>query len=260
MTPTSFPVSFSEVLPALFERIYAHETTFLDCVVPVVDALRVSTGWDRAVYSEVRRVPQYSEVVYMSELPGLPRPLLAREIPCPDFSALDFAEKIGGAVEVSVYAPAQVPGGITLPEGIRVVEQQLQAYLRANEIQRAVYAPRRLTPNFAPVITLHRCLEDAPLSDSDREALKLAHIVLKEIIQRKRWRFRIPGHSADHDRIMPMLAAGWDSSRIATTLERSIHEVRAMRDHIMIELENQYGIRSPEAAIIFLRGELAKPV
>lgn len=33
-----------------------------------------------------------------------------------------------------------------------------------------------------------------------------------------------------------------------------------MCNHIMIELENQYGIRTPEAAIIFLRGELAKPV
>ncbi|MNY46635.1 hypothetical protein D3C86_1818300 [compost metagenome] len=110
------------------------------------------------------------------------------------------------------------------------------------------------------MLCLHQARADAPLTEAGREAITLAHIVLKEIVRRKRWRFRVPGHLPDHERLMPMLAAGWDLSRIAKTLERPLPEVVALRDHILIELENQYGIRTPEAAIIFLRGELAKPV
>ncbi|HEY9900706.1 MAG TPA: hypothetical protein V6D00_16120 [Pantanalinema sp.] len=260
MTSRPDAASFAEALPDLFERVYAPETTYLGCVVALIDAIRAATDWDRAVYSEIRRHPEYSEVVYMSEAEGLPGTLFPQEIPCPNFSAVDFSERVGGYVEVAATSPIAFPPSLEIPPEILLVERLIQAFMRSQGIQRAVYAPKRLTPNFAPLITLHRCASDDPLSDADRETLKLGHIVLKEIVQRKRWRFRIPGHSTDHDRIMPMLAAGWDVACIAETLAIPLREVRAMRDHILIELENQYGIRTPEAAVIFLRGELAKPV
>lgn len=245
--------NFSDHLSLLYERIFSKESKFLDCVEAVVDCLRDVTEWDRVIYSEIRRNPQISELVYVAYGPQCPEKMRIREAPAVNLAVLDAIEELG-VVEVPVHS--SMPPGT--PEILVQAKQHLEPFFSANGIVQGVYAPKRLSPNFTLLLTLHSCRFDRPLAPAEREALMLAQIVLGEITRRKRWRFVIPGRTIEHDLLIPYLAEGWECERIAEKLAWSHEKVQRLSDQIFIELQNQFGLRNEKAAFMFLREEMIK--
>lgn len=250
---------FADELPRLFERVLSTQADYGTCVAEVVDALGHHTGWDRAIYSEIRRMPAFGEVIHVANSPTCRVPLDVREVPSVSIEALELLEQFGGLVEVVAN---QSNPAFDEPrfEKLKVAEREAQRFLRAHGIQRAVYAPKRLTPNFVQLLALHHCAEDRSMREEDAQALRLAHIVLAEITKRKRWRFAMPGRSIHHAEVMPLLADGWDSSRIASELGLPRETVDRVCDDILRELQVQFGLRNSRAAIVFLHAEMVKPL
>lgn len=247
--------SFANNLSSLYELVHSDQTTFLDCVRAVVDCLCEATGCDRVIFSEIRRQPQSSELVYVAYGPLCPETLRISEAPAVNMAVMDAVERIG-VLEVALHR--------SLPEGLPTILYQAKAFvdqfMRANGVIMGAYAPRSLSPNCSALLTLHRCREDKPFDEAELEGLKLAQIVLGEITQRKRWRFNIPGRTPEHDRLLPFLAEGCSHERMAQEFGWPIEKVETLCSHILLELCAQYGLRNEQAAMTFLAAEMLKSI